>query len=57
MQVAQMPLIRAMHDMPPEHIHEEIELLEMDFATYNVEWLARVPRWRESSMSSTSERP
>ena len=46
-QVAQMPLIRAMHDMPPEHIHEEIELLEMDFATYNVEWLARVPRWRD----------
>ena len=46
-QVAQMPLIRAMHDMPPEHIHEEIELLEMDFATYNIEWLARVPRWRD----------
>ncbi len=47
MQIAQMPLLRAMHDMPPEHIHEEIELLEMDFATYNVEWLARVPRWRD----------
>ena len=46
-QVSQMPLIRAMHDMPPEHIHEEIELLEMDFATYNMEWLARVPRWRD----------
>lgn len=46
-QVSQMPLIRAMHDMPPEHIHEEIELLEMDIASYNIEWLARVPRWRD----------
>ena len=24
--VAQMPLLPAMHDMPPEHVHEEIEL-------------------------------
>lgn len=46
-QISQMPLLRAMHDMPPEHIHEEIELLEMDFASYNLEWLARVPRWRD----------
>jgi len=50
-QIEQMPLLRAMHDMPPEHIHEEIELLEMDFATYNVEWLARVPRWRDHYLS------
>ena len=54
-QVSQMPLIRAMHDMPPEHIHEEIELLEMDFATYNVEWLARVPRWRDHYLSLDME--
>jgi hypothetical protein len=41
--LAQMPLLRAMHDMPPEHIHEEIELQELDFGTYLLEWLARPP--------------
>ena len=46
-QAARMPLLRAMHDMPPEHIHEEIELQELDFATYELEWLADVPRWRD----------
>jgi hypothetical protein len=45
--IAQMPLLPAMHDMPPEHIHEEIELQELDFGTYLLEWLARVPRWRD----------
>lgn len=45
--VAQMPLIPAMHDMPPEHIHEEIELMELDFSTYLLEWLCRPPRWRD----------
>jgi hypothetical protein len=44
---AQMPLLPAMHDMPPEHIHEEIELMELDFGTYLLEWLARPPRWRD----------
>jgi hypothetical protein len=50
-QIAQMPLLKAMHDMPPEHIHEEIELQELDFATYLLEWLARVPRWRDFYLS------
>jgi hypothetical protein len=45
--VAQMPLITAMHDMPPEHVHEEIELQELDFASYLLEWLCRPPRWRD----------
>jgi hypothetical protein len=45
--VAQMPLIPAMHDMPPEHIHEEIELMELDFASYLLEWLCRPLRWRD----------
>ncbi len=49
--VAQMPLIPAMHDMPPEHIHEEIELMELDFATYLLEWLCRPPRWRDHYQS------
>jgi hypothetical protein len=45
--VANMPLIVAMHDMPPEHIHEEIELEELDYASYLLEWLCRPPRWRD----------
>jgi len=49
--VASMPLIVAMHDMPPEHIHEEIELEELDFASYLLEWLCRPPRWRDHYLS------
>jgi hypothetical protein len=40
-----------MHDMPPEHIHEEIELEDLDFASYELEWLAMVPRWRDFYLS------
>jgi hypothetical protein len=46
-QKAQAPLVVAMHDMPPEHIHEEIELMELDFGSYQLEWLCRPPRWRD----------
>lgn len=42
-----MPLLRNMHDMAPEHIHEEIELQALDFASYGLEWIATVPRWRD----------
>jgi hypothetical protein len=49
--LAQMPLIAAMHDMPPEHIHEEIELQELDFSSYLLEWLCRPPRWRDHYLS------
>jgi hypothetical protein len=45
------PLLRAMHDMTPEHVHEEIELQELDFSTYNLEWYAHVPRWRDFYLS------
>jgi hypothetical protein len=41
------PLIAAMHPMQPDHIHEELELLCPDFTSYNLEWIARVPRWRD----------
>jgi len=41
------PLLEAMHPMPPEHIHEELELMTPDFASYNFEWLAMSPRWRD----------
>lgn len=41
------PLIAAMHPMNPDHIHEELELMGPDFASYNFEWIGRVPRWRD----------
>jgi len=42
-----MPLLRNMHDMAPEHVHEEIEVQALDFASYGLEWIATVPRWRD----------
>lgn len=41
------PLLAAMHPMEPDHIHEELELMGGDFASYNFEWLAHSPRWRD----------
>lgn len=41
------PLIASMHPMNPDHIHEELELMLPDFTSYNQEWVARVPRWRD----------
>jgi hypothetical protein len=41
------PLVAAMHPMEPDHVHEENELMAPDFSNYNVEWIARTPRWRD----------
>lgn len=41
------PLVQAMHDRFPEAIEEEVELLDLDFASYVLEWHARVPGWRD----------
>ena len=45
------PLMAAMHPMNPNHIHEELELMGPDFASYNFEWLAVSPRWCEHYLS------
>jgi hypothetical protein len=37
----------AMHPMEPDHVHEEIELQLSDFSSYNLEWVARAPQWRD----------
>jgi hypothetical protein len=37
----------AMHEMAPDHVHEEVELQCLDFGSYMPEWLARVPRWQQ----------
>jgi len=41
------PLIASMHPMNPDHIHEELELQLPDFTSYNQEWIARSPKWRD----------
>ena len=42
-----MPLFPRMHEMTTDHVHEEIQLLAVDFSTMFFETLAPVPAWRE----------
>ncbi|MGY5309361.1 sulfotransferase family protein [Nocardia gipuzkoensis] len=44
---ASSPVLAAMHDRYPEAIEEEVELLDLDCASYVLEWYARVPAWRD----------
>ena len=44
---AMTPLMQAMHDRFPDAIEEEIEVQDLDFASYVLEWHARVPQWRD----------
>jgi Sulfotransferase family len=44
---AMLPYLAAMHPMRPDHVHEELELQLPDFSSYQLEWVARVPRWRD----------
>jgi len=46
-----VPLLAAMHPMSPDHIHEELELMLPDFSSYNQEWIARAPKWRDYYLS------
>ncbi len=46
-QIAMVPLLRAMHHQHPTAIEEEIELQDLNFSSYTLEWLARVPSWRD----------
>lgn len=46
------PLLAAMHPMNPDHIHEELELMGPDFASYNYEWLSVSPRWRDHYLAT-----
>jgi hypothetical protein len=41
------PLIQAMHDRFPQAIEEEVEILDLDFASYVLEWHGRMPQWRD----------
>lgn len=44
---AMTPLIQNMHDRFPQAIEEEVEILDLDFASYVLEWHGRVPQWRD----------
>ena len=41
-----LPHWAAMHEWAPGHVHEECELQSFDFASYMLDWFARVPRWQ-----------
>ena len=47
MQLQMVPLLPAMHHQYPSAIEEEIELLDIDFSAYTLEFYARVPDWRD----------
>src|SRR5262249_45431671 len=41
------PIMEAMHEHSPDHACGENELQMPDFATYQWEWMADAPRWRD----------
>ena len=47
MQDAVLPYFRNMHEMTPEHAHEEIELAMMDCSSMLFETYGMVPTWRD----------
>jgi len=55
-QMQMVPLLKAMHHQHPDAIEEEIELEDLDFASYTLEWLARVPSWRDLYFTLEHER-
>ena len=44
---ALLPLMPAMHEMAPDHTHEDIDLHGVDFSSYLPEWLCRAKSWRD----------
>jgi hypothetical protein len=42
-----LPLFKRMHEMTPEHVHEEISLLAIDFSGMQFETMAPMPTWRD----------
>lgn len=48
---AAMPYFKRMHEMTVEHVHEEIQLLAIDFSTMLFETIAPMPMWRDYYLS------
>jgi hypothetical protein len=49
---AAMPLFKRMHEMTVEHVHEEIQLLAIDFSTMLFETMAPIPSWRDEYLAT-----
>jgi hypothetical protein len=50
-QDAMLPHLKAMHEFSPDHVSEDVEFQAIDFSSYLIEWLARVPRWRDAYLA------
>ena len=48
---AAMPEFKRMHEMTTWHVHEEIQLLAMDFSTMFFESVTVLPKWRDYYLS------
>lgn len=46
------PHFKRMHEMTPDHAHEEIALLSMDITSMYLETLAPMPTWRDSYLAT-----
>jgi hypothetical protein len=46
-----MPHFKRMHEMTVDHVHEEIQLLAIDFSTMLFETIAPMPTWRDYYLS------
>jgi hypothetical protein len=51
-----LPLFKRMHEMTPEHVHEEIGLIGLDFSGMQFETMAPMPSWQEW-YRATDQRP
>ena len=47
-----MPYFKRMHEMTVDHVHEEIQLLAIDFSTMLFETTAPMPTWRDSYLAA-----
>lgn len=46
-----MPHFKRMHEMTVDHVHEEIQLLAIDFSTMLFETMAPLPTWRDAYLA------
>jgi hypothetical protein len=46
-----MPEFKRMHEMTVDHVHEEIQLLAIDFSTMLFETIAPMPGWRDDYLA------
>ena len=46
-----MPEFKRMHEMTVDHVHEEIQLLAIDFSSMLFETIAPMPSWRDDYLA------